>query len=114
MSERSEAYTRKLGDVIFQLIGCGIHKCEVIMFALKAINYELFQQLKMFLFGAPSYEDYGRQRLGQRRESGLIAPIQHRKFLKSMKCWMAMKSSLQGDGGYLPIPGREGCPFWTV
>ena len=106
--ERSEAYTSKLGDVISQLIGYDIHKCAAIMFALKVVNYDLFKQLKTFLFGVPSYEAYGRRRRGQRRESGLTAPIQYRKFLKSMKFWMAMKSSLIEDGGYLPTPGREG------
>jgi len=111
VSERSEAYTSKLGDVISQLIGYDIHKCSAIMFALKVINYDLFKQLKTFFFGVPSYEAYGRRRRRQRRESELTAPIQYRKFLKSMKFWMAMKSSLVEDGGYLPIPGREGLSF---
>ena len=112
VSERSEAYTSKLGDVISHIVGYDIHKCAAIMFALKVINYDLFKQLKtFFLFGVPSYEAYGRQRRGQRRESGLTAPIQYRKFLKSMKCWMTMKSSLEEYGGYLPIPGREGLSF---
>jgi IS605 OrfB family transposase len=112
VSERSEAYTSKLGDVISHMVGYDIHKCAAMMFALKVINYDLFKQLKTFFFGVPSYEAYGRQRRGQRRESGLTAPIQYRKFLKSMKFWMAMKSSLiQEDGGYLPTPGREGLSF---
>ncbi len=112
VSERSEAYTSKLGDVISQLIGYDIHKCAAMMFALKVINYDLFKQLKTFLFGVPSYEAYGRRRRGRRRESGLTAPIQYRKFLKSMKFWMAMNSSIvKEDGGYLPTPGREGLSF---
>ncbi len=112
VSERSEAYTSKLGDVISQIVGYDIHKCAAIMFALKVINYDVFQQLKTFLFGVPSYEAYGRRRRRRKRESGLTAPIQYRKFLKSMKFWMAMKSSLRKeDGGYLPIPGREGLSF---
>jgi IS605 OrfB family transposase len=117
VSERSEAYTSKLGDVISQLIGYDIHKCAAIMFALKVINYELFKQLKTFLFGVPSYEAYGRRRRGRRRESGLTAPIQYRtfqKYLKGMKFWMAMKFPDAGNGGYLPTPGRRGCPFWTI
>ncbi len=109
--ERSEAYTSKLGDVISQIVGYDIHKCAAIMFALKVINYDLFNQLKTFLFGVPSYEAYGRRRRRRRRESGLTAPIQYRKFLKSMKFWMTMKSSLKEDGGYLPIHGREGLSF---
>ena len=108
---RSEAYTSKLGDVISQIIGYDIHKCAAIMFALKVINYDLFKQLKTFFFGVPSYEAYGRRRRRRRRESGLTALIQYRKFLKSMKFWMAMKSSLVEDGGYLPILGREGLSF---
>jgi len=112
VSERSEAYTSKLGDVISQLIGYDIHKCAAIMFALKVINYELFQQLKTFLFGVPSYEAYGRRRRRRRGESGLTALIQYRKFLKSMKFWMAMNSSIaKEEGGYLPTPGREGLSF---
>jgi len=59
VSERSEAYTSKLGDVISQIVGYDIHKCAAIMFALKVINYDVFQQLKTFLFGVPSYEAYG-------------------------------------------------------
>jgi IS605 OrfB family transposase len=109
VSKRSEAYTSKLGDVISHIVGYDIHKCAAMMFALKVINYDVFQQLKTYLFGVPSYEAYGRRRRGRRRESGLTALIQYRKFLKSMKFWMAMKSSLlTEDGGYLPIPGREG------
>jgi IS605 OrfB family transposase len=112
VSERSEAYTSKLGDVISQLIGYDIHKCAAIMFALKVINYDLFKQLKTFLFGVPSYEAYGRRRRRRRRESGLTALIQYRKFLKSMKFWMAMNSSIvKEEEGYLPIPGREGLSF---
>jgi len=112
VSERSEAYTSKLGDVISHIVGYDIHKCAAMMFALKVINYDLFQQLKTFLFGVPSYEAYGRRRRRRRRESGLTAPIQYQKLLKSMKFWMTMKSSLiKEDGGYLPIPGREGLSF---
>jgi IS605 OrfB family transposase len=111
VSERSEAYTSKLGDVISHIVGFDIHKCAAMMFALKVIKYDLFQQLKTFLFGVPSYEAYGRRRLGRRRESGLTAPIQYRQFLKNMKFWMTMKSSVIEDGGYLPIPGREGLSF---
>ncbi|WP_287584311.1 IS200/IS605 family accessory protein TnpB-related protein [Candidatus Borrarchaeum sp.] len=108
VNERSEAYTSKLGDVISQIVGYDIHKCAAMMFALKVINYDLFKQLKTFFFGVPLYEAYGRRRRGRRRKSGLTAPIQYRMFLKSMKFWMAMKSSIIEDGGYLPIPGREG------
>jgi hypothetical protein len=64
VSERSEAYTSKLEDMISQLIGYDIHKCAAIMFALKVINYKLFKQLKAFLFGVPSYVAYGRRRRG--------------------------------------------------
>jgi IS605 OrfB family transposase len=112
VSERSEAYTSKLGELVSQLVGYDIHKCAAMMFALKVINYEVFTQLKtLFLFGVPSDEADGRRRRGQRRESGLTASIQYRTLLKSMKCWMAMNSSRGEEGGYLPMPGREGLSF---
>jgi IS605 OrfB family transposase len=110
VSESSEAYTSKLGDLLSQLVGYDVHTGAAMMFALKVINYDLFKQLKtLFLFGVPSYEVDGRRRRGQRRESGLTVLMQYRTLLKSMKCWMAMTSSnILEEGGGLPIPGREG------
>jgi IS605 OrfB family transposase len=111
VTERSEAYTSQLGAVLSQLIGLDTHKCAAILFALKVINYALFQQLKtLFLFGAPSDEGDGSRRRRRRRESGLTALIQYRTFLKRMKYWMAMTFPV-GDGGYLPTPGGEGLSF---
>ena len=75
-------------------------------------NYDLFQQLKTFLFGIHSYEAYGRRKRRRRRESGLSAPFQYRKFLKSLKFWMAINSSrIIEEGGYLLTLGREGLSF---
>jgi IS605 OrfB family transposase len=108
--ERSEAYTSRLGAAVSPLLGFDVHKCAAMMFALKVINYERFQQLKtLFLFGVPSDEGHGSRRRRRRRESGLTAPLQYRTFLKKgMKYWRAMNSSRDEEGGYLPIPGREG------
>lgn len=110
VGERSEAYTSKIGAILSPLIGLDIHKCAAILFAIKVINYEVFQQLKTFLFGVLSDEGNGSRRRMRRRESGLTAPLQYRMFLKRMKYWRVM-NSLDGERGYLPTPGREGLSY---
>jgi IS605 OrfB family transposase len=113
VTERSETYTSQLGAVLSQVKGLDTHKCAAILFALKVINYEVFQQLKtLFLFGVPSDEGDGSRRRRRRRESGLTDPIQYRTLLNNMKYWVAMNSSkIKEEGGYLPTPGREGLSF---
>jgi hypothetical protein len=45
-------------------------------------NYDLFQQLKTFLFEIPSYEAYGRQRRRRKRENGLTPHSVSEVFIK--------------------------------
>ena len=46
VSERSEAYTSKIGKVLGRKIGLDIHKSSAICFGLKYINYPLFKGLQ--------------------------------------------------------------------
>ena len=115
VTERSEAYTSKIGARLSPLIGLDVHKCAAILFALKVINYPLFRELMRWLLAKNALND-GNGSLKSARQKGertLTASIpngSHVKFWMAMKPLLARHKQTPADrgGGYFPIPGREG------
>jgi IS605 OrfB family transposase len=71
-SERSEAYTSKVGKKLSKPLGLDIHKASAYAFAIKVIDYPTF----MFLRSVPSDEGDGSLRRWLSGGSGLTAPCQ--------------------------------------
>jgi len=109
--ERSEAYTTKVGRILSHIFGLDVHKCATIAFALKLLDFPLFNLLS----GVSSNEGDGSLRGRQKRGSSPTGTAQHDSRARRMKCWAAMMSSLmrteRGDGGYPEIPGIRGLLF---
>jgi hypothetical protein len=71
-SERSEAYTSKVGKKLSKPLGLDIHKASAYAFAIKVIDYPTF----MFLRGVRANEGDGSPSTGPSGGSGLTVPCQ--------------------------------------
>ena len=76
VSERSEAYTSKIGKQLSKRIGLDVHKCSAILFGLKYVNYPLFKGLQSEACGN---EGNGSQTTKRMVGSELTVPIQREK-----------------------------------
>ena len=101
--ERSEANTTKVGRMLSLILGLDVHKCAAIAFALKLLDFHMFNLLS----GVTSNEGDGSPRGRRKRGS---SPTGTAQYEKRMKCWAAMMSSLlkENDGGYPETPGIRG------
>jgi IS605 OrfB family transposase len=72
LSERSEAYTSKVGERLSKPLGLDIHKASAYAFAIKVIDYPTF----MFLRGVRADEGDGSPSTWLSGGSGLTAPCQ--------------------------------------
>lgn len=123
VTERSEAYTSKLGREFAAAWGLDVHKGAAVFFTLKVVNYPLFRRLKILILSdGSSASDEGdgslRRMLCQRILRELTAPHQNRRHsLRNwMKFWCAMKlteekGSLSVKRGDPVMPGNWGLSF---
>ena len=104
VSERSEAYTSKVGAELSQPLGLDVHKASAYAFAVKVIDYASFT----FLRDAHADEGNGSLSIGLNGRSELTVP--HQSWLSGLMCSDPYSSGEAtpnlGKGGWSPRPAE--------